>query len=569
MSAGRFQTGNYESVKPFGAMQEAGMAVNAFVSADRNLSEGHANAQREKNQHLKTIQSRFWKAYFAIIAAQISRRRGALEFADDERLFLDLGVVDTRMLSPVGETQFQLRKTLLEELKAKNLSGCYYLTEWFAHCQRQTQLEKDISKAEVVEDDAYAAHLAEARRRVLTRLAHYFTGLPGIPLEVSESMRSGELDRALIHLDLNALREPSRRNFLRRHNLWQLREQILAKARARVHDNGVLRLFDVLGDVYAREWRSRFEQFAAGEEEGGQAAESDTTVGEAVPAPQADPVLLEAGRMRMRMALLAAIDGREVYENVFHGAGPRLSKSGVAQFLSLAQSFDRELLELPPLVLVPCVGRGFFAWEAGCVVLALRPMVGVDDSLATGLAWYRIFDDYFNHKGRLRAAYMGAFPGAVFETDFPADYRAWLCRLTKGELKAMDGARRVFFRDHVGPSLKGPMLPANLRNVGPQTLVAICRRLEKQVAADDSDVALHRRLAIIYWHQGHMDAARLQFFEALRVAPGDGETLFTAGMFMRGQEDGEAASECFQTGSERAADTMWGIYCQDALANLI
>ncbi len=571
MSAGKFQTGAYESVRPLGAMQEAGMAVNAFVAADRNLADGSANpnAQREKNQHLKTIQSRFWKAYFNILSGVVARRRGSMEFTDDERLFLDLGVVDTRMLSPDVEAQFQARKTLVEELKSKSLSGGHYLTEWYFRCQQQTQLENDISGGERIEDDSYATHLSDARRRILSRLAHYFTGLPGVPGEVSESMRTGELDKALIHLDINALREPRRRNFLRRRNLWQLREQIIAKAKARVQDAGVLRLFDVLGEVYTREWRTRYEQFTAGEDAQSQPAEPEAPAGETAAPALVDPMFLEAGRMRMRMALLAAVDGREVNENVYHGAGYHLTKAGVAEFLAMAQSFDRDLLELPPLVIVPCAGRGLFAWEAGCVILALRPMVGVDDSVATGLAWYRMLDDYFNHNGRMRSAYMATFPGAVFETDFPADYRAWLCRLTKGELKAMDGARRVFFRDHIGPSLKGPLLPGNLRNVGPQTLVAICRRLEKQVAAEDADVALHRRLAVIYWHQGQMDAARLQFLEAMRIAPGDGETLFSAGMFLRSQEDGEAAAECFQYGSERASDTMWGIYCQDALANLI
>ena len=112
-------------------------------------------------------------------------------------------------------------------------------------------------------------------------------------------------------------------------------------------------------------------------------------------------------------------------------------------------------------------------------------------------------------------------------------------------------------------------MPPNLRNIGPQTMVAICRRLEKQVANGDNDVNLHRRLAALYWQQGNFEAAGVQFNAAMQLAPDDGETMFSAGMFMRGQGEGEAANDCFRFGAERARESMWGIYCQDALANLL
>ncbi|MCC8190099.1 MAG: hypothetical protein LIP77_05600, partial [Planctomycetes bacterium] len=259
--------------------------------------------------------------------------------------------------------------------------------------------------------------------------------------------------------------------------------------------------------------------------------------------------------------------GKGEPDTVLASRGPRLDKRNLAAFLVQAQAFDRALAELPPMVIVPGSGRGFFAWETGVVVLALRPVVGVDDSAASALAWYRMLDDQLNQAGRLRAAYEAKFPGAVFATDFPADYRAWLTRLTKGEAGALSAERRAFFREVVGPDLAGPLLPANLRTVGPQTQVTICRRLEKQLAAGDTDVNLHRRLAALYWQQGNLEAAGVQFNVAMQLDPDDGETLFSAGMFMRGQGDGEAANDCFRFGAERAGDTLWGIYCQDALAN--
>jgi tetratricopeptide (TPR) repeat protein len=193
--------------------------------------------------------------------------------------------------------------------------------------------------------------------------------------------------------------------------------------------------------------------------------------------------------------------------------------------------------------------------------------VGADDSAATALALFRMLDDRLNNGGVLRQAYEKAFPGAVFQNEFPADYRAWLTRVAKGDQGAMNPRRRAFFRETIGPDISGPLLPPNLRNVGPQTMAAIRARLEKQVAAGDADANLHRRLAAIYWRQGDNEAAGLQFTAALRSAPDDGETLFAAGMFLRSRGDNDAAADCFRWGKERATGGMWGIYCRDALAN--
>ncbi|MCD7895071.1 MAG: hypothetical protein LUG50_00170 [Planctomycetaceae bacterium] len=549
---------------------ELKLAVNAYIQANRALAGGRETAAKEKVQHLRTIQSRFWRLFFSVLSDQMTRRRGNLVFGDDERLCIDLGLVDQRMLAVDDEEHIRIRKKLLEEVNSKGLSGCYYLTEWFVHCQQQVQIENHISDMEENEDDSYASQLREARRRVLSRLGDLFTGLPGIPLEVSESMRTGDLDRALIASGINAIREPRRRNFLRRHNLWLLREQVLAKARARAGHKGALRLFELLNEVYGREWRARYDLFLSGEEEEVKPIpKAPEAVTESVQDPAIDSVMLEARMMRMRLVLMAAVEGQAEQNIVLQGEMPRLTKDGLAEFFPLVQSFDRGMTELPPVIIVPGTGRGFFAWETDCILLALRPLVGLDDSMATALAWYRIIDDRMNRGGELRKAYMARFPGAVFETDFAADYRAWLCRLTCGEVEAMSPERRAFFRDVIGPPLSGPLLPPNLRNVGPQTMMAICRRLEKQVAQDESDVKLHRRLAAVYWQQGQFESANLQFTAAMQLDPQDGETLFAAGMFMRGQGEVEAANECFRFGAERDTSSLWGIYCKDALQGLI
>ena len=552
--------------------QDVGLAVNAFLVADKTLADGGERALKESRQHLATIQSRYWRNFYALLSAVLAKRRSNMNFTDDERLFMDLGLVDARMVD--ADRPQQAMRELVEEVNSKGMSGCYYLSEWLMERQTQLQLENAISNADEGEDNTYESQLKEARRRVLSRLSGYFTGLPGIPLEVSESMRSGDLDRVIIASGITAMRQPTRKNFLRRHHLWALREQILTKARARASGQAALKLFEMLNEVYARDWRARFDAYQADIEQQRSRTlrhQQATSIKDhhtvSVTDPNVDTLMSEARQMRMRSLLMGVIDGKSEADTVLHGRAPRVTKKDLAEFLPVVQAFDRTLVELPPIVIVPGSGRGIFAWETGCVLLALRPMVGIDDSVATAFALLRMLDDRLNNGGVLRQAYEKKFPGAVFQNEFPADYRAWLTRLTKGDIGAMNPQRRAFFRDVVGPDVSGPLLPPNLRNVGPQTMVAICRRLEKQVAADDSDANLHRRLAAIYWQQGNMEAAGLQFNAAMQSAPNDGETLFAAGMFMRAQGDLEAANDCFRWGKERAAASMWGIYCQDALAN--
>ncbi len=551
------------------SQDDVALAVNAYLMADKSVQEGNEAAVKERLQHIATIQSRYWRLFFSILSANLARRRQGLEFSDEERLFMDLGLVDTRML---GGDREQTAREVLAEINSKGASGCYYLTEWLIHRHQQLLLEFSLSSGDEPEE-SYASQLGESRVRVLSRLSEYLIGLPGIPLEVAESMRSGELDNAIITSGIAALRDPRRKALLRRRNLWLLREQVLAKARARTSGQASLRLFELLNEIYARDWHERYESFL---NEGlpEKHPTSSTMIvqdGSSVSMANAnvDILMSEARQIRMRMVLMAAVDGKDRPNIILAGSGPRLTKAALADFLQVAQTFDRSLAELPPVVLVPGPGRGFFAWETGCVMLALRPVVGVDDSVATAFGWLRMLDDRLNKGGELRRAYEKRFPGGVFQNDFPADYRAWLCRLSKGESGAMNPERRAFFREHVGPDISGPILPPNLRNIGPQTMVAICRRLERQLASGDNDINLYRRLAALYWQQGNLEAAGMQFTAAMREAPNDGETLFSAGMFMRGRGDLEAANDCFRYGAERAKDSLWGIYCQDALANLL
>lgn len=533
-----------------------------------SASNTQPSSHEERLRHALELRQQYWQQVGDILLTAVKRRRGTLELTDDERLLIDLGLGDIqnarRGMNP-GDSVI-LNRSLLTELRAKGTAGCYYFSEWLAFRQQQVQLESELNDGETPDTQSYTGQLEEARRRILTRLTGYLTGLPGIPGDTAEMMRSGALDKAIIASGIMAIREPLRKNFLRRHRLWNLREQILSKAMARAENQSVLRLFEMLNEVYLRDWQAHHDAFQQGEDPTETPAQGQGIKSEQGPTPDSNAVISEMNKMRTRLLLMEAVDGRDETETILSSDGPKLSKPKLAEMIPSAQMFDRTLTEMPHIIIAPGFGRGFFAWETGCLVLMIRPLIGTDDSLATALAWMRVLTDRFQNGSVLKTAYEKAFPGAGYPSDFLADYRSWLCRLTKGDTSALDLKRRDFFREHIGPVLSGPILPPNLRNVGPQTMMAICRRLEKQLSTGVGDPALHRRLAMIYWQRDEPEAAGLQFNVAMQLAPDDGETLFSAGMFMRSRDDMEAANECFRFGAERATNTMWGIYCNDALS---
>ncbi|MDR3211321.1 MAG: hypothetical protein LBU79_05330 [Planctomycetota bacterium] len=544
---------------------ELSAAVNGYLSALLRLRSGIAGAEAEGKPFLTILESRFGSNLKSIVEANLSRHHDHPDFANDERLFIDLGLMDVRFVGNDDLTP------LLDELKTTRFPSVFFLSEWLSQRHQTLQVESSINEmpgAKKKEEQETAS--MKTRRRLLGTLAEYFDRLPGIPSDVLQSIRTGKFDDSLLSFSINLMKNHNRQLLLRRRNLWQFREQVMAKAKARANDNPTtLRLFDALNQLYARDWNERYIMYSLehsqskfGEEDEGETESHDNTP----PLSLSGLLLLDVKQVNLASILAARVNGDASPDFILHSAEtPRLAKADISRLKTLFTTFDRSLGEFPPIVIVPGSGRGIYVWESDYILLFLRPAVNVDDSMATALAFQRMINDCLKNDNALKKAYTEAFPEAVFRNDFPVDYRAWFCRLSHGDISAMSQGRRDFFRFHIGPDITGPMLPANLREVGPQTRDIICRRLEKQIASGEKDYRIHSRLAAIYWYNGNLEAAGVQYNTATIMAPNDGETLFTAGMFMRAADSSKGADTFFRQGAEKANNSLWGIYCQDAL----
>ncbi|MDR2390773.1 MAG: hypothetical protein LBE84_03725, partial [Planctomycetota bacterium] len=315
-NAGKAAPGSTVSLRrdsaAFGPLGHEDMAnaVMAYLSASRMVRDGNAALEDDKQRHLRSIQNRYWRIFFSTLSSILANRQDEFEFTDEERLFLDIGLVDIRMISDGSNPR--AAKAILDRVGEKGPAGCFHLSEWLSERYRQARIDgvPIPIDAETMSSDA-SSRLEETRRRVLARLGPLLTGLPGIPLEVSEAMRSGNLERNLLSINIAALENPRRKTLLHRHKLWKLRNQVLEKARARASGQEAVRLMELLDEIYAREWRERYDRFLHGAPPADRGKTPGAGNDEAAPKSNTDAVLDEARQIRMRMALMDAIEGKQ------------------------------------------------------------------------------------------------------------------------------------------------------------------------------------------------------------------------------------------------------------------
>lgn len=538
---------------------------DSLVEKYRNLLSNGSDNPKDKAE-IDLLQRKFhklmWKRIELIIRLLAASSGENIEFAFDDRLLMDTGFLDARLLPESGHA---IQEQLPEEVSSLAAVKCKFVSSWLADQYHRARLESVMDDTGSSNGTAgVATQMTNMRQRVLSRLAPFFVGLPGVAKETVDNLLSGEMDSKIISLSVALLEAGERKGYLVRNQLWKMRNQTLTKALARVDNPAAQKLFGLLDELYVRDWRERYGAYRHGEQSYASSWEKGSSRHNTVHAAMANAIIV----LRSWVCLGSVIDGEDNPQSVILRDEPRLQAQAMRSVLANAQAFDRTLGEIPEIVILPYRGRGFYAWDEETIVIAVRPMVGAEDSLATALARQRMLSDLLQGDGKLCKEYERRFPGAVFQTDFPVDYRVWLCRMAQGDVTAMTPEKRSFFRDLIGPDMRGPLLPPNLRNISSLTRQTIRQRLEKQMASGSGDMNMHRRLGALFWLEGNIQAAQQHYMAALRHSPHDGETLLSLGLLSRSHGEDPAARGFFRVGAEQDGKSLWGQYCRDALEGL-
>lgn len=548
--------------------EEIQQLLDAYLAQKAEQARG---GSAPKGSVLRKIDTLYWKRTEAVLREKAQADRDTLEFSPEERLWIDMGYIDARL---VDGADASLRGRLLEELQTPGPVHHFYLTEWLEDRYRRYRLQMEVTakKEGEVDKTPLEDKNVRARAAILTRLAPLFDGLPGISKEVAGIVAGGGLDDTLLKTGMQAIRTPSRTTLVHRNRLLGLRRQVLQRARTRSNDPAVLQLFDALESVYKLDWRTRYAKAAKeavvlpthdtmdDDAETKQVARRDAAAAYIVSELRFAKTLMPLGALAGGVARSLSVMTADV---------PRVTKRETAEGLQRARDCDATFDVDPVVLIAPFRGRGIYEWDRDSLVISLCPVETADDSVANAVGNYRMLIDSFQGNGALRQAYASAFPGSTFQVDFQADYRRWVTGIGCGTVEALPEEKRSFFRRWIGPDCNGPLIPAELRHLSPPALRLIRGRLRKQVESAPGDWNAQMRLAGVAYLAGEREAALGHMTLAAKAAPRNGRVLMGLALLLREQGLREKAASIFSIIRARIPESIWAVYADDALAGQI
>ncbi len=539
------------------ALVELYLAARAAASAD-------PKGRRELSRLERKLDEFYWRRVEELVSDRVDPNHERLEFSREERLLIDFGLLDLSLVEGAGA---DLPQRLAAELDLPGGTNHYYLSEWLEDRYHRHQLTREVTRQE--SDRSADDQFSQARLKVLERLRPCFQGLPGVPAEVASQLVSGAFDDKLLALSVSLLAQSTPKAYRHRRRLWLLRAQVFEKARARATDQTALKLFDVVDELYQRDWRERVKVF----KEAKQAARAGGPVRPAMTAADRETreklvghLLTELRVIRNQLPVGALAGGVTRTCAALLKDEPRVTKADTNFGLNLAQCCDRGFTVNPVVLIAPFTGRGIFEWDHDSLVVSLQPVANALDSVANAAGNYRMLIDSFQSDGALRTAYEAEFSGANFQQTFQADYRAWVCGVGQGKREALDPKHLEFFRREVGPDCSAPLAPANLRKVGPATRQSLIKRLQKEIDGGTADANLHQRLSVLLWQEERPAEALAAMAQAARLAPQAGDILLNLGLILRAQGQAEKAAGIFRACAARVPGTIYAVYAAAAAA---
>lgn len=513
----------------------------------------------------------YWKRVEAILRQRVAEAGERLDFTDGERLVVDMGFLDAGL---VGEAREDLPQRLLAELAMPGPVNHFYLTEWLEDRYQRFQTTAEFGTEEAEEEEKPKTRgdplLYAARTQILGKLRAFFDGLPGVSPEVARTVVQGELDERILELDLALLQNHTRKGFLYRRRLHDLRGYVFSRARGRTNDQATLKGFDQLDEIFRRDWQKRYVDWEKRDPE-----DSATMLAATVDADEQrrqralEHLLSELRFVRTLMPLGALAGGVLRSCAVLLEDGSRVTRVDTEKGLARARACDWGVDIDPVVVIAPFQGRGIYEWDRDSLVISLVPVQDAEDSVANAVGNYRMLVDSLQWGGSLKKDFEERFPEAKFQKAFQEDYRTWICKVGHGEAEAMPEERRAFFRERMAPDCSGVPASASLRNLGPLARRAVRRRLDKEIAQAGADPQLHHRLAILHWLDGQLDPALGHLAKAAKAAPEDGEVLFAFGLLLRALGEPERAARVFEVCRRRQENSIWGVYADDALTGAL
>ena len=531
---------------------EIDLRVAEFLSV-RGAEEASVVSSPDLARIAGDLHGLYWQEVERLLARLARETPDRLSFSPDERLLLDMGLLDWRLL-PGGDKN---RPAFLREICAPGRPTVHYFSEWIARRFRQSLLYGEMSPPDG-DGPSPTVIIRDLRGRLSLRLAPFFHNLPGFDQKACELFLSGRIDATLDAMAQKLAKGPDERLAEQKRQLLEIRGRMIARARERVRTDEDAALFDALHELdrQVAERRSSVRE------------ELPAAASRTIPAEEREKFVLEEIRFVKSVLWLGlANSGITRTYSVLAGLQPRITRAGLESAFALVHDTDPTLPMGSTVLIAPFQGSGFYEWDRDTLFLPLVPTRSADQAVLGALASYRILLDTLQDNGRLKAAYERLFEGD-FHAGFLRDYRAWVLEVGRGFRAALDPARFAFFRDHLGPqpgTLYAPAAWAGVSSKENEEVLKACRARASKGQGSYED---HYRLAVAAARGQQIMPAIDHLTDALRVNPVDGRALLALGALRIRTGHREEARRHLSGCMAMAPNSLWCVLAGEEMQKL-
>ena len=531
---------------------EIDLRVAEFLAA-RGPGESNPAGQPDLVRLTGDLDALYWKDVERLLVRIARETPDRVSFTPDERLLLDLGLLDWRLL-PGGEKN---RPALLHEICTPGRPSVHFFSEWIARRFRQSLLYGEMSPPDGA-DPTSTRIIRDLRGRLYLRLSHLFQQLPGFDRNALELLLSGRIDSTLDAMNQKLAKGPDERLAEQRRQLVEIRTRMLARARERARTPDDLALFDALRDLDLQVAERR------------QSVRVDLPVAASrtIPPEEREKFVVEEIRF-VKNVLWLGVTGSGVTRtsSVLTGLPTRLTKADLESAFQLVRDADASLPLNTTVLIAPYRGGGFYEWERDTIFLPLVPTRSADQAVLGALANYRILLDSLQHGGRLKQAYEKAF-GGDFHAGFTRDYKAWVLEVGRGFKAALDPGRFAFFLEHLGPQPSLLYAPASWESLSTKDEEELLRACRGRVVKGQASYEDHYRLAVFAARTQQIVQAVDHLQAALRLNPVDGRALLALGFLAARTGNVEQARRHLSDCMAMAPHSLWCVLAGDEMQKL-
>lgn len=515
-------------------------------------------------QAIAELDAHYWQLVEETIRPHLKEKSERLLFTKYDRMLIDAGLVDARLL---GKDLERVEAALVRELYAEGEANVYYLSEWLAERYKafllfgRVRKVEDGTTPEPLQQEIIPEKLLAALLKVYAALRPHFELLPGIERETVDYLCSGALDAQIFRCLMRAGPDEESAKEEAAH-YKSLKEKFLSRARGYVRGEKTLELFDAL-------WKMD----RALEEECKRSRSTIAAVHDVGyrKIPFKERLKFIAAELKLVRALLilgTPDSGVTRVRSVLLSDERRTTRPEVTALLRSVQEVDPNLPGMPSVLIAPYTGTGFFEWDRDTLFVPLISTRATDEAIVTALANYRIMVDSLQTQGKLKFAYEREVTGGDFRGNFIRDYKAWVLGVSRGFRGAMGPSSYEFFKKHVGPDPNGVIAPADILNASPEELSETIRKHRSRINRNEGTFEDYFRLGVAFWKLKNFTEALDNVAVAVKINPADGMAVFALGVLCEKLGHTGKARRAYQECIKVAPNTLWQVYGAEKLTKM-